>query len=802
MNNNTFCNYSIMWYLKKHKTNTMIKYFFKLEWRNLTRNKYISALKISGLVIGMLVFMIAGYYVLHETSFDHFQQNASKKFHLEVRDNFGEDYFAQSLPATLTYPITSRYPEVSNSTIFETRENPVYIEQHDSFVKSQQTKMAFIEESFFDFYSYKFIVGNAHTSFEQFNPLIISEELAQKHFNGINSMGEVVKLRINDIAYEFIITGIVENPPGNSNASFHWIASLNQFMKSIGKPDYKSNWDSKCRCNVQLADGANTDEFVQKLQKDYIAQAKLDYEPNIVATNITKLHLNKHVNKRIKIFSALGILILIISVVNYVLLSTVERTQQLRYLGIEKISGAERSDLLLKNTISTILYAIMAFSITVGLFAFSKPYLSRFFEGLTSSNLDQTIIFTALSITILSIVVLATLINHTINRSQKPLDILKNKFSRGKTGKVVFNSLLVFQLIAFIALISAAILVQKQLNFMQESKLGFNQESLITLRIAPEDVKSHEAFKTELLRHPNITAVAATSAPPMSSQMAIYGYVSTDSLGNKSIKMTEYIHVDRDFFTTMQLGFKEGGKFPETAAGYCVVNQTFLDEKKIKDPMVEKVELGGKEYQICGILNDFHQRAMKSKINPFVVYLNPNHIGYSLIRFNGNAAQTVDLLKTTVAQYLPNTVFEYEFMDQKIKSAYEEEARFSKIINILTCLSVLIAVLGLLGLSYFSALVKVKEIGIRKVNGAKISEILALLNKDFIKWVAIAFVVACPLAYYTMNKWLENFAYKTELNWWVFAISGLFALCIALLTVTWQSWKAATRNPVEALRYE
>jgi putative ABC transport system permease protein len=781
----------------------MIKYFFKLEWRNLIRNKYISFLKIAGLVIGLWVFMVAGYYVLYELSFDRFQENADEKYCLEARDQFGDDYFAFSLPYPLTDSLQNRYPEVVKSVAFERRDNSIYIKQQQRFVKSDKTEIAFVEEGFFDFFSFKFIAGNAKNSFSYPNPIVISEEVANKHFGGVDAVGKPVKIMVNDALYDFVITGIVQNPPGNSNVGFHWVGSLSHFKRNAGETNYASDWNFKCKSYVRLTPETNSDKFLQKLTDDYLSLAKLEHNPTLVATPLTKVHVDNTVEKRLKIFSALGLLILIVSIVNYVLLSTVERTQQMRYLGIEKISGAKGYDVLRKNIISIAIYSTLAFGITYGLFALSKPYYSRIFDGsFTTSNLDLSIIVFSLLGAILSIVLLASFINQLIQKSQKPIDILKNKFARGKFGKVVFNSLLTFQLIAFIALISSSVFIQKQLIFMQNSKLGFNKESLITLKIAPKDVKSYQSFKTELLRHPSIVNVGATSAPPLSNRMSIYGSVFTDSLGNKQINVVEYVNVDRDFFKTLELKFKEGSGFPESFVGYCVVNQTFIDEKKIEHPMVEKIELGGKEYQICAIMDDFHQQSMRSKINPFVAYLNPNQIAYSVIRFSGNPHEIINLLKKTAEKYLPNSFFEYEFMDEKVKLAYRAEARFSYIIKVLTVLSVLIAVLGLLGLSYFSSLVKIKEIGIRKVNGAKVTEILTLLNKDFVKWVAIAFVVATPISWYAMSKWLESFAYKTSLSWWIFAMAGALALIIALLTVSWQSWKAATKNPVEALRYE
>jgi putative ABC transport system permease protein len=337
---------------------------------------------------------------------------------------------------------------------------------------------------------------------------------------------------------------------------------------------------------------------------------------------------------------------------------------------------------------------------------------------------------------------------------------------------------------------------------MEESDLGFNKESLISMNIAPKDVHSYPVFKEELLKNPNIKNVAGTNNLPLSKMGMIYGEVYTDSLGNQQMRATEFINVDNDFFNTMEINFSQGGDFKGNAENQCIVNQTLVDERGIKDPLNETIKLGGKEYRICGVIEDFHNKSMQMSIQPLVAHYSPDKISHAIVRFSGNPSETIELMRKTATAYFPNTIFEYEFFDQRIAAAYNAERKFSNIINLLTALSIFIAVLGLLGVSYFSSLLRIKEIGIRKVNGAKISEVLMMLNKDFVKWVGIGFFVAIPIAYYAMHKWLENFAYKTTLSWWIFALAGLLALGIALLTVSFQSWKAATRNPVEALRYE
>nr|WP_319511175.1 ABC transporter permease [uncultured Draconibacterium sp.] len=778
----------------------MFKIYFIRELRSLIQNKYVSVLKISGLIIGLWVFMVAGYYVLHETSFDSFQDSAGNKFSIEAQDRFGEDYFQFPLPYVLCGSLSNRYPEVVKNTSFNSKTTSIYIKNENTVIKSGYDEIGFVEKNFFDFFNFSFVAGSAEESFSSPNPLIISEDIARKSFGKVDVIGTPVTLIVEDQLLNYTITGIIKNPASNSNVSYHWIGSLSHYLQAQGKMDYKSDWNYQCKNFIELAPGTDLSAFTAKLTQDYVRLAQLEDAPTLLLTTLNKLH----VNLRLIIFITLGVLILLISIINYVLLNTIEKTQQIRYWGIEKVSGAGKIHLLMKNVISIIIYAFIAIIIAFGLFKLTLPYFPNFVGSEVPFNaiIDLKKIFIGAIICSLSIITLSSVINQIISGNVKPIEILQNKLSKGKTSKILFNSLLTFQLIAFIALISASVLIRKQLLFMQESDLGFNKESLISMNIAPDDVHAYQVFKEELRKNPSIKNVAGTNNLPLTKYSMIYGEEFTDSMGNQQIKTTEFINVDNDYFNTMEINFIQGNDFDENDKNQCIVNQTLVKERGVKDPLNETIKLGGTAYRICGVIDDFHNKSMQMSIMPFVAHYNPDNISHVIVRFSGNPDESIALMKEAAKKYFPNTIFEYEFFDQRIKAAYNSERRFSNIIHLLTALSILIAVLGLLGVSYFSSLLRIKEIGIRKVNGAKISEILAMLNKDFVKWVAIAFVIATPTAYYAMNKWLENFAYKTTLSWWIFVLAGVLALGIALLTVSWQSWRAATRNPVEALRYE
>ncbi len=778
----------------------MIKQYFIRELRSLLKTKYISVLKITGLIIGLWVFMAAGYYILHETSFDYFQDSAENKFSMDGYYPFGEIFFQTPLPYVLCESLSERYPEVIKNTSFRGETAAIYLKKDDILIKSKYSEIGFVEKSFFDFFKFHFIAGNAEESFNAANPLIISEDVARKNFGGVDVIGTPVSVVVDDQEFNFTITGIIKEPASNSNVNFRWIGSLSNLMQAQGKNNYKSDWNYLCKNFVELVPGTDRSEFAAKLSNEYFRLGKLEQTPKVLMTGLCQLHFNKH----LRILTTLGILILLISIINFVLLSTFEKTQQMLYWGIERVSGAKKIHLWLKNSTSAIIYSILAFVLTLLLFKLTLPYFPDFVGSDVAFNaiLDTKKIIIGVLLCLLSVILLSSLINQWITGDLKPIDILQKKLSKGKTGKILFNSLLTFQLVAFIALISASLLIHKQLSFMQESDMGFNKESLISMNISPKDVHSYKIFKDELLKNSNIINIGSANSIPLPGLRSIYGEVITDSMGNQHFKQTEYIYVDSDYFKTLEISFAQGNNFKEDALNQCIVNEKLIKDRGLNDPINESIEFGGNKYRICGVVKDYHSNSMQMRIMPFVAHYNPDKITKVLVRFSGNPSETVNLMKKATKKYLPYTVFEFEFFDQHIKAAYQSEIRFSNIINLLTMLSILIAVLGLLGVSYFSSQLRIKEIGIRKVNGAKISEVLIMLNADFVKWVGIGFIIATPVAFYAMNKWLENFVYKTSISLWIFVLSGFLALVIALLTVSLQSWKSATRNPVEALRYE
>ncbi len=780
----------------------MLEYFLKLEWRNILRNKYLSLLKISGLVIGIVVFLITGYYTLLETNYDCFQKQAQNKYEL-----YSKQFFMNAdMKTGLAYPFTNslqQYPEIVKSTSFDHFSTTIFIERDKKYLKTEETNIAFVDNNFFDLFQYEFTEGNIKDFYACPNPIIITQKDASLYFGAENTLNKTIKVRLGDKTYKFVIKGIIKNAPDNSNVNFHWIGRLSNLMNVNGNANYTSDPDYKCTCYIQIKPNTNIADLTHKLSTDYTSFIGNKESFTVYATQLTKVHLDDNtVLKRIKIFFTLGFIILIVSIINYILLSTIEKIQKMKNEGIDRISGARQSHFVLKNTISLILVSAISFGIAIGVFFALKQNLLHFFGYHFNTRVNITYVIFMLFSALFLVVFIALIISNFIHIKYNPVDILKNKFGKGTTGKVIFNTLLVFQLIALTGLISSSLIIHKQIDFIQMGDLGFQKESLISMKIDTKDVKSYTAFKNELLKEPEIKNIGASSAPPFCNHRSIYGTITKDSLGNKLFSMIEYIYVDKDFFQTMEIKMKEGTDFPLSAAKYCVANSTFIKEQNLTSPIGERVQLGGNEYEICGILNDYHQESMHEKIPSLVAYLNPENIQFVVIRYTGNPHPVIDMLEKMTKKILPNTIFEYEFMEEKVNAKYQSDLHFSSIIAICTFLSILIAILGLLGLSYYSSLLKRKEIGIRKVNGAKLSEILLLLNKNYIKWVFLSFLIATPLDWLLIQIWLEDFAYRISLSWWFFTPAVLLALTITVVTVTIQCWKTAVKNPVKALRYE
>ncbi|PKQ62591.1 hypothetical protein BZG02_12805 [Labilibaculum filiforme] len=612
--------------------------------------------------------------------------------------------------------------------------------------------------------------------------------------------------------------------PENSHISFDYIISENY---SNGYRNSKKLWTNSywVRTYIKLAENANIEEsflsrvsnhigrYTNKTDKlifQPLADIHLhsDYTPGLIDKNISS-------SKYVWIFTGLSLLILWMVILNFSILTTAISSEQAIQIGIQKINGAKRKHLIFQFIGNSLLQTFAAAFLALLLCWLLLPWFINIIGQNLSFHLSGKLILNLIVITVIT-ALLASIYPSFYFSKLQPISIFqKRKSSSSKMSFFSFLIIIQFAIAIFSLAISAGII--KQLNYMQSKELGINHQNMI---IVPTGLwYDSSAFKNELLQNPNIISVSASSYAPVNC-----GWETTYALNHQglldSVKASVFC-VDQDFANNYGLELVQG-KFlqmnyddyweemrksakneknltNESVIFPIVINQTAEKLFGFSDPIGQRID----DNIIVGVVKDFHFKPLHYPIGPLVLTNSPENIMTMNINIQANNfKETILFIKKIYQKHRDQRDFSYQFFDDILNREYQQEIRLKNITSLFSALTVLIALLGIFGISWFSICQRVKEIGIRKVNGAKTYEVIAMLNKDFLKWVAIAFVIACPIAWYAMHKWLENFAYKTELSWWIFALAGIIAMGIAMLTVSFQSWRAATRNPVESLRYE
>jgi len=556
------------------------------------------------------------------------------------------------------------------------------------------------------------------------------------------------------------------------------------------------------------------EEKILACKEGHFPQENLSYS----VLPITKIHLNtSDVGfftttgdiKYVYIFSAIAVIILLIACMNYMNLSNALSLKRSKEIGIKKTMGSSRGQVIQQYFGETFILVFIALFFSVFLVQICLPvlnYLSA--KSLIVPYTNPQFILTLLGI-VLSTSLISGIYPALFVSGFQPIKVLKGKFVSSPQSTNIRKGLVVFQFVLSILIVIVTITVFNQLRFIQSINLGYDKEHVVCATIKEDISNKYEAFKNEMLQSGNVLNVSR------SENMQATGMSSTQGVdwpGKQQKFNTWVLDVDDEFAETYGIKMNEGRfysrDFATDLTNGFVINQTAANEMGFENPIGQELTMWGRKGTIIGVTNDFHFSSLHNKIEPLIFHIpEPENVNRSYrvisMRIKPNSMpQSLDYIKKTWKTYFPNENIEYYFMDDKLKANYVSEARMGTLFKYFSFLVIFIACLGLYGLTAFTIEQKNKEIGIRKVNGAKVSEILTMLNKDFIKWVAIAFVIAAPIAYYAMNKWLENFAYKTTLSWWIFALAGVITLGIALLTVSWQSWRAASKNPIEALRYE
>lgn len=797
----------------------MIRLFLKTAFRNLTRDPRTSLLNIGGLVAGLIVFLYIMVHVCNEFSFDRFHEKSDRIYRCVNEVKFGDrEMKLADSNDPLAEAILSDLPEVESCVRVYNKREVVVSNEENSFI---EPFVIYADSTFFNVFDFELISGNKETALSEPNSVLITEKAAKKYFGNKLPLGEDLIIGEHKILYK--VAGILADIPKNSHLQFDLLASYAS-LRNWRYPNW-GNWDGTYTY-ILVKPNINISEFKKKFGAfpiDYYAESikqaiDIDWRDFIAGGNyinsilqpLTEIHLdasyeddllNKGNSRLLIILELVGILILIIACINYINITTARATNRAQEVGIKKVTGSRRSKLILQFLFEAFLQCFIAIILSLVLFIIILPVLNKV-SGLEIWPQDLLNKWALITILILPLLLsfLAGGYPAMIITRLKPVNVIKSRIVSDRTSKWIRGSLVSFQFSVFLILIISVIGISKQIDYIKNMDTGFNKENVIELYNINQLGKKKPTFKEEILKDPNIVSASFNYltggggnpfGPAGSSEKYIMGRLEAD----KDFAETYQIEIiDGNFFNSNNPTEREHVILNESAARILGIDN--CDNAYIRDYNREIA------CQVIGIVKDFQRRSFHFKVEPTVIVFDESY-GNLSIRLAENATdQALASLEKTWKRFDATTPFTYVFKDDIINNQYKADDQLSVILKASTLFAIIISCLGLMGLVAYTANSRRKEIGVRKVNGAKIVEILALLNQDFLKWIIVSLVISMPVAWIIINKWLNNFAIRISIDWWVFLFAGVMALGIALVTVSWQSWKAASRNPVEALRYE
>jgi putative ABC transport system permease protein len=791
----------------------MNRQYFKLIFRDLFKRKSFTLINISGLALGFAVCLLTVLYVYTEFSFDRHIPSVANKYRIIWGPS---DDINAILPYAFREKLDPQLPEGTQTCLVSSPGSQNLTYNHNDY-KSEHT--LFSDSRFLSMFGSTLLQGDTTKLLDAPLQVILSEHVARQIFGNQNPVNQTVRLWLKD----FTVTGVFRDLPETSHQRADVVVSALSWKNF--SPSNLTSWGNKsCDYYLSFPPNVNITQLQEKIKTIY-----LDSDPgfkNASAANksairfelepITDIHLksghvlwdddkNKGTLGMVVAFIVIGLLILLMAAFNYINLSTAYFQTKNTFSGIQKVLGANSGHLVQYIFMQTSVMVVGGFTLSLILVKLFLPYFNLIIARKISFLLLLTPKIIGFVFLIVLVMVLLSGLYPAIHFSREnPVLALKRK---ARNTNFSFRKVLVIaQFVISMALVSGVLIMGRQIRMMSVQKLGFNAEQLMEMNFDIDKTK-FELFKNQLKNLPGVVAVSAASNTPAEYINNENPFRLSSETDEKNREGASVVGVTPNYFDVLQIRMLEGVPFTEAMEkqNMAILSKTASDMLGLSNPLGERVHLSmnGKDYTIAGIVDDVQYRSLRETPKP-VVYL-PDFDTYNkaVVRLGkGNHVETLAAVKTAWHSISPDVPFEFRFFGSKLQQNYEYEISTVHLLNVLVIISILISSLGIFGLIMEITVQRTKEIGVRKVNGAKISEVMVLLNRDFVKWVAIAFTIATPIAYFAMNKWLENFAYKTTLSWWIFALVGLLALGIALLTVSWQSWQAATRNPVEALRYE
>ncbi len=813
----------------------MLKNFLKTAFRNLARHSAFSIINIAGLAIGLAAFIMIAMWVFDELSYDRFHEHADDIYRVERNIiHEGQTFFVPVTGAIYGPTIMHDYPEVINMTRID--QSSLSIEGPN---KTRFNEVVhYVDTSFLQIFTFPLQSGDPETALKEPKSLVLSQKAAKRFFGNEDPMNKILRIEYDDGLVPYKVTGVLEKLPDNKHFDFDILASFSTLEGEYSEERMNTWLSNYLYTYIQMQPGtdkAAVENKLDQLVKDKIMPALTAYfkpdEDNessvrLFLRPLTDIHLRSGLMwdievqgdiQTVYIFSVVALLILLIAAFNFMSLSTAQSGSRSLEVGIRKTVGSTRRLLIWQFIGESVITVIIAFVISLGLINIFLPY----FNDITGKELTMSVFFEPDKFLILLLIILGTGFLSGIYpafymSAVKPIRVLKGRLQESG-GKISFRQVMVvIQFSISIALIIGTITALRQMNFMQNKPMGYNKENLMVLPVESQDVAKHfESFRADLLKSPLIKNVAGSQKVPAEREYSDMGW-ETDT--QSELFLSRFFAVGFGFIETYQLDMAAGRPFEREQSTdrnfKVIINRTAAKKAGFKSP---EAAIGAKWHadwlashidsnavgQIIGVVDDFHFQSLKNKIEPLTLFIGEQWTNRISIRYEeGKEQEAIGWVEKVWKDHFPDVQFNYRFINDYLRNFYKAEAKLQTILLIFTILAILIACLGLFGLAIFIARQKIKEIGVRKALGATEGSIVFMLSKTFTRWVILANLIAWPIAWYFMNEWLSSFSYRIQVNAWTFIIAGLSALLIALVTISYRSWMAARRNPVDALRYE
>ena len=788
----------------------MIKNYFKTAWRNLLQNKTFSLINIFGLALGMTCSLVIMLWLKDEINKDKFHQNGKRLYRVMENQYYsGNVSTFDATPGILAENIVKDIPDIQMASQMLWEEEPLFTVDNTY----DKEKGRYVEKDFLRMFSFKLIKGDPATALARPDAVVITKKLAEKYFKGQDAVGKMIKIDNTD---NVMVTGVLDEIPKSSSLTFDFLMSFEQWRK---KNDWAKEWGNNGpRCYVMLAQSASIDKVNAKV-KNYIKTKNKDSNVELFLQNFGESYLysdwenGKQNGGRIeyvKIFSIVAIIILVIACINFMNLATARSLRRAREIGVRKVVGASKRQLIAQFIGESLFVSFIAIFFSLLIVFLLLPSFNTLTEKHLSIDLtDPSFLLILLGLTLVTGIISGSY-PALFMSSLRPIIVLKGllKFRSGAT--YFRKALVVFQFALSIILILGMIVIYRQIDFIHNKNLGFAKEDLLYMPLEGELQKTYPTFKEQLLKQPGIKSVTSAQSSPLEVGSSTYG-VRWPGKDTTKLILFSSNPVTYDYIKTMGIQMVAGRDFGNDygldTMNY-LVNEAAAKKIGYKDPVGKELTMWGDKGMIIGVMKDYHHNSLHVPIEPLILRLHKmswggTYWGNVIVRTEkGKTKQAIASMEKLYKQFNPGFPFKYYFTDDEIANRYKAEYTVSKLSRYFAFLAIFISCLGLFGLVTFTAEQKTKEIGIRKVLGASVTGIVSMLSKEFLTLVLIASVIAFPVAWWAMHRWLNDFAYRVNIGWSVFVVAGIIAMLIALLTISFQSIKAAIANPVKSLRTE